>query len=69
MHYFQAEGLPVVSFNFNQDFSGDVLIGVGVDGERFSVPAGAILQFVAQCYVVPKRESELENATFEELLR
>ena len=63
-HTFETKG---VIFIFNSDFSGDVLI---VSHElRLSVPAEAILEFVAEKYIKRELLGQIEDAEWEEILR
>ncbi|KKN13803.1 hypothetical protein LCGC14_1002510 [marine sediment metagenome] len=53
-------------FNFNSDFSGDIIITRG--DKDFYIPADDILELVAHCYVARNRISVIENMSHKELL-
>lgn len=55
-----------IYFHYNGDFSGDVTINS--DNKELEIPAKAILEFVAYCYVLSKKIGNLEEMNFEELL-
>jgi hypothetical protein len=63
MHTYQGER---ATFNYNPDFSGDVI--VTVDGQELRIPAEDVLQFVAFCYVQRRLVIEIEGMEWEELL-
>lgn len=56
------------AFNYNSDFSGDVIITKITTGESIEVPGQDILEFVAFSYILPKRIAAAENLTLSELL-
>lgn len=58
-----------VRFHHNSDLSGYVEITVPTDGghDKVSIPAEAILEFVAQ-YVLAKRIAKAEAASWQEIL-
>tara|TARA_Y100000310_G_scaffold335941_1_gene419221 strand:- start:967 stop:1191 length:225 start_codon:yes stop_codon:yes gene_type:complete len=58
-------------FHYDSDLDGDVIIVVpqnSEDMDSLTVPAGDILEFVAFCYVQPKRINALEQADYHQLL-
>jgi hypothetical protein len=55
-------------FNHNSDFSGYIFI-TDRKGNEIKIPAGDILQLVAEAYILPKRISKLEDLTYEDLLK
>lgn len=59
-------GKNITYFNYNSDFSGNVVIVR--KGKEFIVPGEDILEFVAYAYVVPNRIAKAEQATWQELL-
>lgn len=65
MHTFK--GSEGTIFNYNSDFSGEVIIN-DVNGNDVKVKGSDILEFVALCYVQGKKIERLEQADYEELL-
>lgn len=67
-HTYTAKG--GTTFSYNSDFSGVVRIGeiIIVAGELAEIPAQDLLEFVAECYVLPRKIEQLENAEVDELL-
>ena len=63
---YKDENGKEIYFHHNGDFSGDVIINS--DGKETKIPAKAILELVAYCYVLSKKIGKLENMSYEELL-
>lgn len=63
-HYMPTDSSCV--FHYNSDFGGDVIIET--DTRELTIPATAILEFVARCYVEPKLTREIENLDATKLL-
>ena len=55
-----------VSMHYNADFSGQV--GIVNGNESINVPGKTLLEFVAQCYVMPMKIQKLEEAGYDDLL-
>jgi len=53
-------------FHYNGDFSGNVIINS--DNKELEIPAEAILELVAYCYVLGRKIENLENMDHEEIL-
>jgi hypothetical protein len=49
-----------VDFSYNSDFSGQATLTY--QGQSLTVPARALLEFVAFAYVLPRRLARLESA-------
>jgi len=54
-------------FNFNSDFSGEIIIK-DKSGNEITISGNDIIEFVAYCYVLPKKIEKLEQSSSEELL-
>lgn len=52
-----------VTFHYNADFSGNVIMFKS-GGESIEVSGESLLQFVAYCYVIPKRISIIEDMDY-----
>ena len=65
MHTFK--GNEGATFNYNSDFSGEVIIK-DVNNNEIKIEGSDILEFVALCYVQGKKIERLEQADYEELL-
>ncbi len=65
MHTFK--GNEGATFNYNSDFSGDVIIK-DINNNEVKVEGSDILEFVALCYVQGKKIERLEQADYKELL-
>lgn len=65
MHTFKGHKGTI--FNYNADFSGEVIIK-DTNNNEVKVEGGDILEFVAFCYVQGKKIERLEQAAYEELL-
>lgn len=65
MHTFK--GNEGATFNYNSDFSGEVIIN-DINGNDVKVEGSDILEFIALCYVQGKKIERLEQADYEELL-
>lgn len=64
MHAFRsAEG---TMFNYNTDFSGNVTIWRA--NKEIDIPAGDLLEFIAQTYVAARRVERIESMSTEQLL-
>lgn len=63
--YKDKEGKEIY-FHYNGDFSGDIIINS--DNKELEIPAEAILELVAYCYVLGKKIERLENMNDKELL-
>jgi hypothetical protein len=61
------KGHKGIIFNYNSDFSGDVIIK-DTNNDEVKVEGSDILEFVAFCYVQGKKIEMLEQAAYEELL-
>lgn len=66
-----------VNFNYNGDMSGDVHVTFETKKHKieshdehttFVLPAEAFLRFVAYCYVMTERVSQIEDMGYEQLL-
>lgn len=66
-HKINTEVKGVVTFHYNSDFSGDVI--VVVEGKEMKVPAHALLAFVGYCHVATKRINVIEGMKYTELLK
>jgi len=64
MHTYEGE---TTIFHYNSDFSGDVLIRVGIN-TKIKVKAKDLLKFIAYCYVASKKRETIENMGYKELL-
>lgn len=65
MHTFKGDKGTI--FNYNRDFSGNILIK-DVSGNEVSVDNHDIIAFVAYCYVLPNQIEKLEQVISRELL-
>jgi hypothetical protein len=65
MHTFKGDKGTI--FNYNEDFSGDIIVK-DVTGNEVTIDGNDILDFVAHCYVQPKRIEKLEQSDSIELL-
>lgn len=65
MHTFNGDKGAI--FSYNGDFSGDIFLR-DKDGNEAKIDGNDILDFVAYCYVLPKKIEKLENADSKELL-
>lgn len=54
-------------FNYNGDFSGEIIVK-DIAGNEVTIDSGDILDFVAYCYVQPKKVEKLEQTDSRELL-
>lgn len=63
MHRASYDG---VTFNFNSDFSGNLIITRG--GKEFEIPASAILKLAAYNYVAENKIREIESTGWKQLL-
>lgn len=66
MHTYKADGGTV--FNYNSDFSGDVRISEKGSEHIIAVKGEDLIDFIAYCFVVPKRIAALEDASSESAL-
>jgi len=64
MHNYK--GSEGTSFNYNSDFSGNVIIIK--DKKQFEVSGKDILEFVAYNYIQPTKISKIEDMDYKELL-
>ena len=55
-----------VTIHFNWDFSG--AIEIVNESESIVIPGKTLLEFVAQCYVMPAKMRKLEDAGYDDLL-
>ena len=55
-----------VTIHYNADFSGEVEIVN--ESESIVIPGKTLLEFVAQCYVMPAKMRKLEDAGYDDLL-
>jgi len=65
MHNYK--GSNGTNFNFNSDFSGEVII-ITKEGKQFEIPGKDILEFVAYSYIMPNKISKIEDMEYKELL-
>ncbi len=65
MHTFRGKKGSI--FNYNSDFSGNIIIQ-DVNDCEVKVDGTDILEFVAFCYIQNKKIQKIEDATYEELL-
>jgi hypothetical protein len=65
MHTHRAQS---VTFNFNSDFSGEVIITPKAGGESLSVLGTDLLNFIAQEYIMPARIKRIEESSTLQLL-
>lgn len=66
MYFYKAT--QETRFDFSSDFSGDVVIRKP-NGDEISIPGFDLLEFVAYEYVSRKRIAQIENASFDEILK
>jgi hypothetical protein len=59
-------GSQGTSFNYNSDFSGDVII-FDKDGNEFCIPGRDILEFVAYKYALREKMHQIEAMDWREL--
>jgi hypothetical protein len=65
MHTFKGSRGAI--FNYNGDFSGEIIVK-DVTGNEVIIDSDDILDFVAHCYVQPRRIEKLEQSDSRELL-
>jgi hypothetical protein len=66
MHSYHGRDVVI---HFNQDFSGEIQIINRISNEKVTISKYDLLNFVAKEYVLPKRISELEEMSHEELIK
>ena len=68
MHSFSysPDDTPDVYFNFNGDFSGDLIINF--DDKELTIPCESVLELVAYCYIQSRKVARLENMSAKEVL-
>lgn len=66
MHAYVAAGGTV--FNYNSDFSGSVRVQQGETAFVVEIPGEDLIDFIAYCFVVPRRIVKLEEASSESAL-
>lgn len=66
MHTYEAKGGTV--FNYNSDVSGEVMIVEEGSEHIIEVLGKDLIDFIAYCFVLPKRIAALEDASSESAL-